>query len=102
MKIKFNAKSLSTWILSEISPNTKQILEALKECQMEQCLIGIWAPSLDGGFITGYVTSIRYGNAENDTVIILKERNLSGESLETRVLHLKEITRVHRFRPPNF
>ena len=56
--------------------------------------LGIWAPRLGSGLFMCKVESIRTGQAENDKVIIVREKNLDGENIQTHVLYLQEIRKV--------
>jgi hypothetical protein len=80
-----------------IITHPQKILATLKSSQKNKNLVGIWASSVNFGFTTAYVETIRFGQAENDTVIILKEKKLNGDDLETQVVYLKEIEKLHRF-----
>jgi hypothetical protein len=60
--------------------------------------LGIWAPRLGDGFFICKVENIRTGKAENDKVIIVREKSLDGLNIQTQVLYLKEIDKVHSFK----
>jgi hypothetical protein len=73
----------------------KDILNELISCKENGTAIAVWAPTLNKGLSIYYVKEIRVGASENDMVIILQENDLKGKTLETRVVYLKEIEKVH-------
>ena len=80
-----------------IISDTKQILKELISCRENGNPVAIWAPVLSKDFTVYSVEDIREGTSENDMVIILKERDLRGNTLQTRVIYLREIERIHPF-----
>lgn len=80
-----------------IISDTKGILNELIACKENRNPIAVWVPTLSQDFSVFSVEDIRNGITEDDMVIILKERDLRGKTLETRVVYLKEIEKVHPF-----
>jgi hypothetical protein len=81
-----------------ILSNSEEILKTLIDSKENNSIIGIWAPRLGSGILMCKVDAIRNGTAERDQVIIVSEKNLQGENLQTHVLYLKEISQLHLFK----
>lgn len=75
-----------------------EILKALIACQQNDTFLGVWSPKLGTGVFICKVETIHNGTAENDKVVILREKNLDGDNIHTHVLYLKEIRKVHYFK----
>ena len=80
-----------------IISGSKAILNELIACRENGNSIAVWAPTLSSSFVMYSVEDIREGTSEKDMVIILKERDLHGKTLQTRVVYLREIEKVHPF-----
>jgi hypothetical protein len=84
-----------------IISNPAEILRALTESRDDDSFIGIWAPRLGAGVYLCKVENIRDGQAENDKVIIISEKDLQGSQIQTNVVYLKEILKVHPLKKIN-
>jgi hypothetical protein len=82
----------------EVFSDPKKILEELYQSQSNRNLIGLWSVRLGTEMFVCRVQEIRNGQAENDKVIIVQERNFQGDQLSTNVIYLKEIVRIHSFK----
>jgi hypothetical protein len=78
-----------------------EILKALVESKEHDNFIGIWTPRLGSGFYLCKIEHIREGQAENDKVIIISEKDQYGKPIQTNVIYLKEILKVHLLKKMN-
>ena len=81
-----------------IISDKQEILAELIASKESGNFLGIWAPCLGDGVFICSIENIHDGYAENDKVIIVKEKSLQGKSLQTNVIYLNEIEKVHRFK----
>lgn len=77
---------------------SREILNELHSSKDNGNSLGIWAPRLGDGVFICTIESIYKNETENDHIIIVTEKNLDGLTLNTHMLFLREIRRVHRFK----
>ena len=62
--------------------------------------LGIWSSSrLGKDMIMCTVESIHEDRLENDMAIVIKEITSAGQILKSHLLHLRQIEKVHLFKP---
>lgn len=76
----------------------REILAEIEAAKENRCLLGIWSTRLGNQMLMCVVESIYRDHRKNDKAIIVREKNLLGSSLQTHLLYLKEIAKVHRFK----
>lgn len=84
--------------LKGLISETNEILIELNASKENDTLVGVWSGRLGHEMLMCYVEEIRDGHAENDKVVILREKTLQGNNVSTHVVYLREIKKVHRFK----
>lgn len=87
--------------LKGLISESNEILRELNASKENNTLVGVWSNRLGSEMLMCYVEEIREGQAENDKVVILREKSLQGTHLSTHVLYLREIRKVHHFKKLN-
>jgi hypothetical protein len=89
----------STNITGFIS-GTRAILNELYASKEAGNVLGIWCTSRPGKeMIMCTVESIHEDHLENDKAIVVKELTSNGQVMKSHLLHLKQIEKVHQFKP---